>query len=104
MPVGYGQLGCSGFIVSDKDGCFVSRKTRAYLEYGEAAFDYVESILHGLTKKNDNQPLTLTLTNAGLTAAGRPSKKKKVRITTLLICLHFGYRCIKTKCSKSNIE
>jgi len=45
MPVGYGQLGCSGFIVSDKDGNFLSKKTRAYLQFGEAAFDYVESLL-----------------------------------------------------------
>ena len=45
MPVGYGQLGCSGFIVSDTSGCFVSRKTQAYLQYGDAAFDYVESLL-----------------------------------------------------------
>ena len=29
MPVGYGQLGCSGFIVSNKDGYFVSKKTSA---------------------------------------------------------------------------
>lgn len=45
MPVGYGQLGCSGFIVSDKDGCFLSKKTMAYLQFGEAAFNYVESLL-----------------------------------------------------------
>lgn len=45
MPVGYGQLGCSGFIVSDSKGCFVSRKTRAYLDYGEDAFSQVEEIL-----------------------------------------------------------
>jgi hypothetical protein len=48
MPVGYGQLGCSGFVISDSNGNFVSRKTRAYLEYGEAAFRYVESILADL--------------------------------------------------------
>mmetsp|Transcript_2287 Transcript_2287/g.3257 ORF Transcript_2287/g.3257 Transcript_2287/m.3257 type:complete len:230 (-) Transcript_2287:415-1104(-) len=45
MPRGYGQLGCSGFIVSDREGCFVSRKTAAYLDIGEAAFEYVESLL-----------------------------------------------------------
>lgn len=48
MPVGYGQLGCSGFIVSDKDGCFVSRKTKAYLDYGEGAFRHVEQLLEEL--------------------------------------------------------
>jgi len=48
MPVGYGQLGCSGFIVSDKDGNFVTKKSAAYLQHGEAAFDHVESILGDL--------------------------------------------------------
>jgi len=46
MPVGYGQLGCSGFIVSDGQGCFVSRKTKAYLQYGDNAFLHVEQLLH----------------------------------------------------------
>mmetsp|Transcript_20175 Transcript_20175/g.42344 ORF Transcript_20175/g.42344 Transcript_20175/m.42344 type:complete len:234 (-) Transcript_20175:223-924(-) len=46
MPVGFGQLGCSGFVVSDKDGCFVSRKTKAYLQFGNAAFSDVEELLY----------------------------------------------------------
>ena len=41
----YGQLGCSGFIVSDGQGCFVSRKTKAYLQYGDDAFIHVEELL-----------------------------------------------------------
>lgn len=45
MPVGFGQLGCSGFVVSTDDGCFVSRKTQAYLQYGEEAFTFVEKLL-----------------------------------------------------------
>ena len=45
MPVGFGQLGCSGFIISDPNGCFVSRKTQAYNDYGEDAFSDVERIL-----------------------------------------------------------
>ena len=48
MPVGYGQLGCSGFIVSDKDGFFVSRKTKPFLQYGEGAFLHLEAILADL--------------------------------------------------------
>jgi hypothetical protein len=46
FPRNYGQLGCSGFIVADKRGCFVSRKTRAYLQYGDAAFSHVEELLN----------------------------------------------------------
>lgn len=45
FPVGYGQLGCSGFIVSDVEGYFVSRKTAAFLQYGEEAFRALEMIL-----------------------------------------------------------
>lgn len=45
MPVGYGQLGCSGFIVSDTSGRFISRKTKAYLQYGLEAFGDVERLL-----------------------------------------------------------
>jgi Hemerythrin HHE cation binding domain len=53
MPVGYGQLGCSGFVISDRQGCFVSRKTNAFLTYGESAFHDVERILDGLVEGND---------------------------------------------------
>jgi hypothetical protein len=45
MPVGYGQLGCSGFVVVDKKGHFVSRKTNAFLQHGEDAFNHVEELL-----------------------------------------------------------
>lgn len=45
MPHGYGQLGCSGFIISDERGCFISRKTKAFLQYDEEAFRDVENIL-----------------------------------------------------------
>jgi len=56
FPVGYGQLGCSGFVISDEDGLFVSRKTTSYLNYGEKAFDDVDDILDKLLeKKKDNK-------------------------------------------------
>lgn len=59
LPVGYGQLGCSGFVVINKEGtCFLSRKTRAYLQYGEDAFPHVEEILSKeleWDKKKDQQ-------------------------------------------------
>jgi hemerythrin len=42
----YGQLGCSGFIVSDRQGCFECRKTKAYLQHGDDAFLHVEELLH----------------------------------------------------------
>ena len=47
LPRGYGQLGCSGFVVADGEGNFLSRKTRAYLDYGDAAFAHVEELLAG---------------------------------------------------------
>jgi hemerythrin len=50
--LGFGQLGCSGFVVVNKDGRFVNTKTRAYLEYGDQAFSHVEALL--LTLIDDN--------------------------------------------------
>lgn len=48
FPQGFGQLGCGGFVISDADGNFVSRKTSAYTQYGERAFREVEAILASL--------------------------------------------------------
>ena len=48
MPRGFGQLGCSGFVIADAKGDFVSRKTSAFLQYGDQAFRQVESILESL--------------------------------------------------------
>lgn len=58
FPVGYGQLGCSGFVVSDRNGCFVTRKSPAYLQYGEAAFRHVESMLAKLLLLSPDEPST----------------------------------------------
>ena len=71
MPRGYGQLGCSGFIVSDREGCFVSRKTAAYLDIGDAAFEYVESLLVPLIAA----PIAKTSP-----ANDKSSSKSKVRV------------------------
>ena len=54
FPVGYGQLGCSGFVISDAKGNFVSRKTAAFLQYGQDAFRHVESILADLLMEMEN--------------------------------------------------
>lgn len=63
FPVGYGQLGCSGFVISDKDGYFVTRKSSAYLQEGENAFRKVESLLETLlendTEGEERLPITM---------------------------------------------
>lgn len=41
----FGQLGCAGFIVLDGQGAVVDAKTPAFLDFGEEAFRYVESLL-----------------------------------------------------------
>jgi len=46
--LGFGQLGCSGFVVVNKDGRFVDTKTKAYLDYGDQAFSHVEALLFTL--------------------------------------------------------
>uniref|UniRef100_A0A7S4I441 Uncharacterized protein n=1 Tax=Odontella aurita TaxID=265563 RepID=A0A7S4I441_9STRA len=63
FPVGYGQLGCSGFVVSDKNGCFVSRKTMAYLDYGEGAFSNLEELLRVHFDQHKSHPESNTYLN-----------------------------------------
>lgn len=65
MPRGYGQLGCSGFVIADQQGNFIARKTKRYLDYGEEAFRHVEAILQQELK-------ALTLSTARKTAKGEP--------------------------------
>ena len=65
LPRGYGQLGCSGFVVADGEGNFLSRKTRAYLDYGDAAFAHVEELLagQGVSKGSGIQSSNSTTSN-----------------------------------------
>ncbi len=84
MPVGYGQLGCSGFIVSDKDGCFVSRKTIAYLDYDQQAFRFVEKMLDDLVPPMIEAPSSVDMGRAQASGDGGRNQNgteiKKVRI------------------------
>eukprot|EP00536_Pseudo-nitzschia_multiseries_P001359 jgi/Psemu1/3189/gm1.3189_g len=90
MPVGFGQLGCSGFIVSDAKGNFVSRKTRAYLQYGEAAFGHVESLLrdelmvHAPGEDKNSEPV-LQCTVASTPRQMDPKKKPSAPISAATI-------------------
>ena len=78
MPVGYGQLGCSGFVVSDSKGNFASRKTAAYLDYGESAFRQVETILADLLPTtNDGIPPTKVSIQRGENVATNEKKVSK---------------------------
>jgi hypothetical protein len=52
----FGQLGCSGFIVVDKDGRCVSRKTVSYNQHGpDAAFADVERLLRPFVSENGRE-------------------------------------------------
>jgi len=83
MPVGYGQLGCSGFVISDKQGNFVSRKTRAYLQYDTRAFAHVEAILEMLLQEDENQEqnneATKDATSSATTVAGSSSSSSSIK-------------------------
>jgi len=84
MPVGFGQLGCSGFVISDGNGNFVSRKTAAYLQVGERAFQHVEAILADLLGmgNNDVNGMKNKTTNGTVvtaTAANPANKNKRPR-------------------------
>jgi hypothetical protein len=53
FPNGFGQLGCSGFIVIQNNR-FVSKKTRSYLDYGDYAFVEVDALItqHAVRKQS----------------------------------------------------
>ena len=58
----WGQLGCSGFIVLDKDANVIVEKTIPFLEYRESAFQYVVDLLDaiktsGSSEKSDDTAL-----------------------------------------------
>jgi len=82
FPVGYGQLGCSGFIVADKHGNFVSRKTKAYLQYGDGAFLHVEELLREQLQQEDGNPPVRTnkisrTTDSVVTPSSRAESKEE---------------------------
>lgn len=76
MPRGYGQLGCSGFIVVDLQGNFVSRKTAAFLNHGEAAFRQVESILTTLVSPSPSAAPPTTIKCALVAGKGPASDER----------------------------
>jgi hypothetical protein len=84
MPVGFGQLGCSGFIVADEHGYFVSRKTTAFLDYGEAAFRYLENLLEqrfGIKKtdrKNNSLPPACKVISDRTSAQSEEKKEEDI--------------------------
>ena len=88
MPVGFGQLGCSGFVISDARGNFVSRKTAAYLQYGPQAFRHVESILNGVLdemeeerRKEGGAPTVTAIERIPPSVSpNRENERKKVRV------------------------
>lgn len=87
MPVGFGQLGCSGFVISDADGNFVNKKTAAYLQYGHDAFRHVESILAGLlvemeSEKRGEAPIAKTMDRAATKPSTDIESKKRKKSTT----------------------
>jgi len=50
----WGQLGCNGFIIYDKDMNIACRKSKAYLEVRDEAFRDVENKLNDLLKFKNN--------------------------------------------------
>lgn len=81
MPVGYGQLGCSGFIVVDRKGRFLSRKTRAYLQTGENAFRHVERMIFEELTRIDKE-ITKKIGTRSLSNKSSTSNKTKSTSTT----------------------
>jgi len=80
LPRGYGQLGCSGFVIADQQANFIARKTKRYLDLGEGAFRHVEAILQHeldalqLTRKS---PLGAPVVRTVIEGRGGDSKATK---------------------------
>ena len=81
LPRGYGQLGCSGFIVADSEGCFVSRKTKAFLQYGDAAFRHVEQILDNLLLEMASSSTSKAPKAFSISRFSSPRKERKDNVT-----------------------
>ena len=67
----FGQLGCGGFIVVDKHGRCVSRKTISYNQHGpDAAFADVERLLRPFVRENGREPVLAALPDDSPYAVG----------------------------------
>lgn len=53
MPL-FGQLGCSGFIISKPDGSIIVPKSPPYLQYQNNAFYWMENYFHSMMKSKVN--------------------------------------------------
>lgn len=92
MPHGYGQLGCSGFVISDEDGYFITRKSSAFLQYGEKAFRDVERILSKYMVKNVTVASSQTVVKAAFLTdetVRKAQEEKKVCYENTSICVIF---------------
>ena len=66
------QLGCSGFVIIDQDGRFVTTKSKAFLDYGPNAFDDVEMLLREHTSAfgdSSHGRVTPTMNNSSASGA-----------------------------------
>lgn len=67
-----GQLGCSGFIVFDKDGALVAAETSAFLQVRSLAFAHVRTLVDALVAGKPPPKVCpgMQVTITGLTSAG----------------------------------
>lgn len=75
----FGQLGCSGFVLI-KNNKFISKKTKGFLDHGEAAFADVERLL-GVVPPESSSTTTAIATTTTLPTA--PATKTVRRIEDL---------------------
>lgn len=52
----WGQLGCNGFILIDRNGNVVCKQTSAFLEVNTRAFHHVETLLDALLDEKSSRP------------------------------------------------
>lgn len=79
------QLGCSGFVIIDENGYFITTKSKAFLDYGDTAFYEVEALLrtHSNAFKNDESQSTQQLKQSNTNT----SEEKKIDLPTSISAL-----------------
>jgi hypothetical protein len=94
FPQGFGQLGCSGFVVIQNNR-FLSKKTRSYLDYGDYAFVEVDALIaqHAIVSSCSVTAVTRNSTTGPSAKDETPAtrqqedadnqKKKKTTVSTI---------------------
>lgn len=81
----WGQLGCNGFIILDENGDVKLKKTLAFLQFRERAFQQVLELMNAMLSKSDTAfSAALKTKNYVMTGSGDTcDPRKKLRLQSV---------------------